>query len=257
MAFNTSPFDSQPPPSDIDRKIYNSDIFDDAIESEHSLIDAGILSPTSTDRKDSFATSSTIFSPQSAGTPWDDYPVPSSTTLPERHIMGSHFADSTMSNNPFHSNHMQWFKPQITQGTYDSFAESFDGSSSLNTFGQPTSFGGLSAHIGDNVRPATIMPPSAATVSTMASTSPMALAEQEEAQKLNKRMRPQSPHRSLTGRDGVRKKNARFEIPVERNLQNIDNLIANCQDDDDLLKELKQQKRLLRNRQAAYVHVSE
>ena len=55
--------------------------------------------------------------------------------------------------------------------------------------------------------------------------------------------------------DGIRKKNARFEIPKERNLGTIDGLIKyfSEQGDEIQLKELKQQKRLLRNRQAAYV----
>jgi hypothetical protein len=53
-------------------------------------------------------------------------------------------------------------------------------------------------------------------------------------------------------RDGVRKKNSRFEIPPGRSLQNIDQLIANSHNDEEK-KELKAQKRLLRNRQAAYV----
>ncbi|KAL4803013.1 hypothetical protein BDV18DRAFT_48497 [Aspergillus unguis] len=51
-------------------------------------------------------------------------------------------------------------------------------------------------------------------------------------------------------RDGIRKKNARFEIPAERTLSNIDHLISQSTNDDEI-KELKQQKRLLRNRQAA------
>lgn len=51
-------------------------------------------------------------------------------------------------------------------------------------------------------------------------------------------------------RDGVRKKNSRFDIPSERNLHNIDRLISETTDED-AVKELKQQKRLLRNRQAA------
>lgn len=56
-------------------------------------------------------------------------------------------------------------------------------------------------------------------------------------------------------RDGVRKKNARFEIPEERNIHNIDELIRRTDpNQEDLVKELKAQKRLLRNRQAAYVH---
>jgi hypothetical protein len=69
-----------------------------------------------------------------------------------------------------------------------------------------------------------------------------------------KRMRPNTPPRSFSPRrdGGIRKKNARFDIPAERNLLNIDNLIQTCNNEDEL-KELKQQKRLLRNRQAAYV----
>ncbi|EGX92066.1 bZIP transcription factor, putative [Cordyceps militaris CM01] len=51
-------------------------------------------------------------------------------------------------------------------------------------------------------------------------------------------------------RDGVRKRNARFEIPPDHNLNNIDQLIAESSNEMEI-KELKQQKRLLRNRQAA------
>ncbi|KAK0612899.1 hypothetical protein B0T17DRAFT_593158 [Bombardia bombarda] len=69
-----------------------------------------------------------------------------------------------------------------------------------------------------------------------------------------KRPHPNSPlirsHNELRRGDGIRKKNARFDIPAERNLNNIDQLISQSQDDQEI-KELKQQKRLLRNRQAA------
>jgi hypothetical protein len=61
---------------------------------------------------------------------------------------------------------------------------------------------------------------------------------------------PLSPQSPLLRRDGIRKKNARFDIPPERTLNTIDDLIAKSSDDQ-LIKELKQQKRLLRNRQAA------
>jgi hypothetical protein len=57
-------------------------------------------------------------------------------------------------------------------------------------------------------------------------------------------------HNELRRGDGIRKKNARFDIPAERNLGNIDQLIAQSKDEQEI-KELKQQKRLLRNRQAA------
>lgn len=78
-----------------------------------------------------------------------------------------------------------------------------------------------------------------------------------EQRSMPKRMRPHSPtlrsQPEMTRRgDGIRKKNARFEIPAERNLTNIDQLIAQSTDEQEI-KELKQQKRLLRNRQAAYV----
>ncbi|KAH7354767.1 hypothetical protein BKA65DRAFT_228309 [Rhexocercosporidium sp. MPI-PUGE-AT-0058] len=76
-----------------------------------------------------------------------------------------------------------------------------------------------------------------------------------EHRSMPKRMRPHSPtlrsHPDMSRRgDGIRKKNARFDIPAERNLNNIDQLIAQSNDEQEI-KELKQQKRLLRNRQAA------
>lgn len=76
-----------------------------------------------------------------------------------------------------------------------------------------------------------------------------------DSRPLPKRMRQNSPPRSYSPafprRDGIRKKNARFDIPPERSLANIDHLIQQSHDDAEI-KELKQQKRLLRNRQAAY-----
>ena len=81
------------------------------------------------------------------------------------------------------------------------------------------------------------------------------MPESLESRSMPKRMRPSSPglrsHSPLLRRDGIRKKNARFDIPAERNLLNIDQLIAQSTDEQEI-KELKQQKRLLRNRQAAY-----
>lgn len=80
------------------------------------------------------------------------------------------------------------------------------------------------------------------------------MAQQEmEGRPSHKRMRPDSPPRTvidLQRRDGIRKKNGRIEIPHERNIQTIDDLIEKTTDDE-MLKELKQQKRLLRNREAA------
>ena len=84
----------------------------------------------------------------------------------------------------------------------------------------------------------------------------MGMAQHEmECRSMPKRMRPSSPPTAMVDyarRDGIRKKNGRIEIPEERNIHTIDDLIDRTTDDD-LLKELKQQKRLLRNREAAYV----
>lgn len=53
-------------------------------------------------------------------------------------------------------------------------------------------------------------------------------------------------------RDGVRKKNARFDIPDGHNVHTIDLLIAAADPtNEDKIRTLKQEKRLLRNRQAA------
>lgn len=91
---------------------------------------------------------------------------------------------------------------------------------------------------------------------SLASANPsMPTSPQKEWMASNmKKMRPGSPvirsHNDLRRGDGIRKKNARFDIPAERNLNNIDHLIAQSTDEQEI-KELKQQKRLLRNRQAA------
>ncbi|KAJ5183761.1 hypothetical protein N7492_001377 [Penicillium capsulatum] len=77
--------------------------------------------------------------------------------------------------------------------------------------------------------------------------APMDLAD-APAQSKGPSFRNSSP--LTVRRDGIRKKNARFEIPAERTLSNIDHLISQSTNDDEI-KELKQQKRLLRNRQAA------
>lgn len=96
---------------------------------------------------------------------------------------------------------------------------------------------------------------SASTNDSMPNSPQIMGTDSMEYRAMPKRMRPHSPmlrsHSPLLRRDGIRKKNARFDIPAERNLLNIDQLIAQSNDEQEI-KELKQQKRLLRNRQAAY-----
>ena len=74
-----------------------------------------------------------------------------------------------------------------------------------------------------------------------------------ETVRMSKRMRSGSPPLTsvdMQRRDGIRKKNGRIDIPHERNIHTIDEMIEKASDEE-VLKELKQQKRLLRNREAA------
>lgn len=94
---------------------------------------------------------------------------------------------------------------------------------------------------------ATSMSPQSSTGGWQSSTSTE--SAEQRAMLQSPRYQPVSPQ--LVARsDGIRKKNARFEIPRERNLQTIDAMILATTDEGEK-KELKQQKRLLRNRQAA------
>ncbi|KAJ4345896.1 uncharacterized protein N0V89_012032 [Didymosphaeria variabile] len=124
---------------------------------------------------------------------------------------------------------------------------------------QQMTFHGLPVQ--SNVRPSSVFPQAGPEqpLSPHTNSEWMAFNQQEmDARPGPKRMRASSPARSFTPQrgGGIRKKNARFDIPSERNLFNIDRLIQDCTDEQEL-KELKQQKRLLRNRQAAYKHTEE
>ncbi|KIW91054.1 uncharacterized protein Z519_07948 [Cladophialophora bantiana CBS 173.52] len=97
-------------------------------------------------------------------------------------------------------------------------------------------------------------PASAVSMSPQSSQGGWASTTSSDAAETNRsilrhRYRPASPLLVLRS-DGIRKKNAKFEIPPERNINTIDALINQATNEDEK-KELKQQKRLLRNRQAA------
>ena len=75
----------------------------------------------------------------------------------------------------------------------------------------------------------------------------------QEAENRPKRIGPATASKTtvdMQRRDGIRKKNGRIDIPQERNIVCIEKMIEDTTDEN-LLKELKQQKRLLRNREAA------
>ncbi|EER39110.1 bZIP transcription factor [Histoplasma capsulatum H143] len=136
---------------------------------------------------------------------------------------------------------------------YEQFPHDYDGNSSNPFAGgavgpvNPTSF----SHI--PYRPGSTFPGSTATPMSPQSSQGWVSGTSEATEARAKPVR-NTPYRNGSPlhlrRDGIRKKNARFDIPAERTLSNIDMLISQCTDEDEI-KELKQQKRLLRNRQAA------
>lgn len=260
----------------IDQKPTSS-FFDD-LDLVEDPLESNMISPATTDdRRDSFGNNNNtapVFSPQS--TIWDDF---STTTMPERHqfnVTANPFSEH--SNNPFirpdsssfgHQHNSQWppmfdhhseSRTPIMPATYEPFNGDFD-AAPTPAFPHVASASPAFGSMAPNVRPASVFP-SAPTPASLPTSPPpgkdwMGMADQGvmDSRPLPKRMRQSSPPRPYSPfprRDGgIRKKNARFDIPPERSLANIDQLIQNSQDDSEI-KELKQQKRLLRNRQAAY-----
>ncbi|KAL2138132.1 hypothetical protein VTI28DRAFT_7397 [Corynascus sepedonium] len=228
---------------------------------DHSALDSGLeMSPPMVEsRRDSFGVTPSIFSPKTED--WqsvDMQSVPSNNPFFDQH-----------SNNPFlrmdqtqqatYQNHAAW--PMTTSGSATPQLQAFDG--------LPVEYD--STNLAAFQRPATMQTPTpfaapsnaAAMFQQLGQPAPQSIptspqkdgwmTQDLKAQGM-KRPRPSSPlirsHNELRRGDGIRKKNARFDIPAERNLSNIDQLIAQSTDEQEI-KELKQQKRLLRNRQAA------
>ncbi|KAK4194367.1 hypothetical protein QBC40DRAFT_35171 [Triangularia verruculosa] len=230
-------------------------ILDDNIL-DQSGIDSGFEnSPSMTDsRRDSFAVAPALFSPKTES--WqsvDMQSVPSNNP----------FFDA-QSNNPFlridqgqHAVYSNQPWPMTSSGSATPQMQTFDGlpaeyETGMNMFPKPSPFQVQATPFGNpGPQPAMFQQ-----LPQSMPTSPQKdvwMAQDLKSQAL-KRPRPTSPlirsHNDLRRGDGIRKKNARFDIPAERNLTNIDQLIAQSTDEQEI-KELKQQKRLLRNRQAA------
>ncbi|KHO00024.1 Basic-leucine zipper (bZIP) transcription factor [Metarhizium album ARSEF 1941] len=231
-----------------------SGVLDDGVI-EHNAVDSALdLSPPmANSRRESFAVGSTLFSPKTED--WQSVDMQSVPTNPFSDQNGGSNVNGAP--NPFMQPHGQVFPQHGSQWAMgnncgpDNSMQQFNNvspafSSANSVFQRPlqnhnpfhnTGNVFASLHQGDQSIP----------------TSP-----QKEwmvpAQPMNKKMQPESPmirsHNDMRRGDGIRKKNARFDIPAERNLSNIDSLISQSTDEQEI-KELKQQKRLLRNRQAA------
>lgn len=225
---------------------------------DHSAIDSGLeLSPPMAgSRRDSFAVSSTLFSPKTED--WqsvDMQSVPSNNPFLEPQHSNNPFMRADQSQATYAPQPQPWSMGQgsgtCTPMQYDGLENGYETNQSIfqrpvqmpTPFSNPGNQVPLFSAVGSNNGPS--MP---------ASPQKDWMSQDLKNQPLGKRMRPESPvirsHNELRRGDGIRKKNARFDIPVERNLHNIDQLISQSTDEQEI-KELKQQKRLLRNRQAA------
>lgn len=252
----------------------DSSILDDNIL-ENNLDSALELSPIEQRRRESMMEGA-IYSPSRDWTDYDhDHDMGGASCDGPSPMASASFEHSNGTNNPFikleaaqqpfSPQHNGWNSRAMTSGSvtpsgYDApFASAHFDTSYLTSYGTPAPTGFEAS----NITPASIYQASVPSLPTSAPQSesswpPASIASaqsSEESRPLTKRMRPQSPgprsHSPLNlRRDGIRKKNARFDIPAERTLLNIDTLIAQSADDQEI-KELKQQKRLLRNRQAA------
>ncbi|KAK3939133.1 bZIP transcription factor 49 [Diplogelasinospora grovesii] len=239
------------------QKFFDEDasILDENILDQSELDSSLEMSPPMADsRRDSFAVSSTLFSPKSED--WQSVEM-----------------QSVPSNNPFleHSNNPFLRMDQSQQQAYQGHGWPMTSSGSATPM---QTFDGLPAEFDTNVPLFHRQPPMPPQTpfgnpgapvplfqqlghQSIPPTSPQKdhwMSQELKNQAMLKRARPASPlirsHNDLRRGDGIRKKNARFEIPAERNLSNIDQLISQSTDEQEI-KELKQQKRLLRNRQAA------
>lgn len=238
--------------------------FDDNSTLDSNILDTPVLmSPTTSTQG--------IFSPDTSI--WEDFStgqfVDRTATSSVVNTNGNNPFFTEQSNNPFARlppNQAATYGQQTWPMADNSGSRTPTASKPLNPFG-PGDFGAapfvpeaqqqMQYHglpMNTNVRPSSVFPSAPEQpMSPHTHSDWMAFNQQEmDSRPGPKRMRPNTPPRSFSPRrdGGIRKKNARFDIPAERNLLNIDNLIQSCTNEDDL-KELKQQKRLLRNRQAA------
>ncbi|KAG6025093.1 hypothetical protein E4U40_002873 [Claviceps sp. LM458 group G5] len=214
-------------------------------------VDSGLgLSPRiANSRRQSFALGSVLFSPKSEEWPsMDMRSVPSNpfADLNGRNNGNSHhplMALNTAHNQIFPSQGTQW---DISTGSacaqFNQMQDSFNAGPTIFQRPLPSSFDNLGA-----IFPAI----NSADPSIQRSPQKGWETPNQPIRKKRKTCSPVFPARDgLRKGDGIRKKNARADIPAERNLNTIDTLISQSANEQEI-KELKQQKRLLRNRQAA------
>ena len=217
-------------------------------------------------RRESFASSASIISPTQHT--WPDftysadaphYPVNHPPSLFQDQNNGNQLSHADATQYAQYGAHMPQWQTQANMGHDTTVAHFQSFPSNVDTIKpelpynnepmppqHPNVYGGLPVQMDSDYPP---YPASAASPQWSTSSS-------DAVEKIPRSGHFQSPIYKHTiphlPRDGVRKKNARFDIPDGHNLQTIDELINRTDpNNEQTLKELKQQKRLLRNRQAA------
>lgn len=274
LTFNLN-FPRQPQlPLDSKRRVVDED--------DDSVLDDNILDRTSPEmspdgqliRRESFADTSSNFSPRDGG--WSEFSFnsdPASTQPAQNssHLFveqgGNGFMRPDVTHNASYVNQSSTWHQNTSPGSctpttvYEGFASDYGSKGIQPAYGNEVIPSELPPNVYARfpIRSGPVFHPNAAL-----STSPQSghdwmstsSSEHMELQAMPKNGCVDSPtyhpNPPLLRRDGIRKKNARFEIPAERTLRTIDHLINQTNDEQEI-KELKQQKRLLRNRQAAYV----
>ncbi|KAG5982932.1 hypothetical protein E4U55_001132 [Claviceps digitariae] len=223
---------------------------------EHSAVDSGLeLSPPmATSRRESFAVGSALFSPKT-----EDWQSVDMQSVPSNSFTDQSGGNNGSSHIPFmrlDSAHSHVFPPQGNH--WDMSGSSGNPQTAMQQFNQVQGAFNTGATIFQRPVPNSFSNPGNIFASLNTGDQVIPTSPPKEwmvpSQSMSKKMPSGSPmirtHNDLRRGDGIRKKNARFDIPAERNLTNIDALISQSTDDQEI-KELKQQKRLLRNRQAA------
>lgn len=263
---------SNEPPNPLHMQYWQKGQLD---QEDDSVLDDHILDSSSFDtatmenipRRQSFASSASLLSPRQQT--WPDFGYNNDATptaslnhqaplFPE-HI-GNDFAPG-IPQYPNYSNHMAAWNSQGNVGADNSNAAAFTAfntdlddvkpeESFNNDVAQPSHqnlYGGLPRHSAPDYRHDAV-----SVASPQWSTS-----SSDAVEKIPRSGHVQSPTFNHNAphlrRDGVRKKNARFDIPDGHNVHTIDLLIAAADPtNEEKIRTLKQEKRLLRNRQAAY-----
>ena len=265
LDYNYTNTPSHVSPSDVRQPPFDSDI--DSVLDDHILdpTNDSIMSPTQEQRRPSFSDPNPMYSPTSArfvGFPFHGDAAASGVAqyFPDHDVRQFNHQDLSHQP-PFGPN--QWH-PHNTPGSltptpaYDQFPTTyelknttFEHNHEALRSADPQYYGGLPTEPSNlyQSNPALSASPQSAQ-DWMSNSS----NDQMELHSIPKHIQLSSPsfnpNPPLLRRDGIRKKNARFEIPAERTLRTIDTLINQTTDEQEI-KELKQQKRLLRNRQAA------